>query len=494
MRLPCIAALPAHRPSIDMHEGRYYTGAMQKKFAIVAGYFDGETYGLLGPQLAATLIREHTGHDSIVVAVTREDDKGQLKKALMDWFGEAPPLIGFSLLGGREDLLDFAREMKDAGAVTVLAGPQADVDFLGEIDWPNHPHRFKGYADHFSLALHGPAEQIFPFLNRPETDAWHRSPGILLRGKDGRFLHNPPKTWEEKYLDRVDWDTIYRLENASLAPFTITAGQVLQQIGCPHAARASHIQVPYPAALDGGNARSIGVRSRGCSFCDVAVDKGFFGALGMDTVLGQIAGLPRGADGRKIPFELINENPLPGLNRLLAAVREKGIAISRINLTLRADGFVRGEAHLRKALETARDMGACLVLTSMGFESFDDSILENLNKGVSVATNMAAVRLIRRFKREFPGHWGYLRSEGGNHGFIHPTPWDSPETEANTRAAVARYRLAEDILPAHSTPLIIHHASCLGDWIRAVEAAEGITFERHGSIIAWWQIGDRFLL
>lgn len=38
----------------------------------------------------------------------------------------------------------------------------------------------------------------------------------------------------------------------------------------------------------------------------------------------------------------------------------------------------------------------------------------------------------------------------------------------------------------HSIPLIIHHASVLGDWIRQIEERESHTFKRLGTIIEWW--------
>jgi len=46
------------------------------------------------------------------------------------------------------------------------------------------------------------------------------------------------------------------------------------------------------------------------------------------------------------------------------------------------------------------------------------------------------------------------------------------------------------ILPDHSIPLIIHHASGLGDWIREVEKKEGCRFGRLDSIIEWWDEGE----
>jgi hypothetical protein len=214
----------------------------------------------------------------------------------------------------------------------------------------------------------------------------------------------------------------------------------------------------------------------------------------METVLSQIFSLPDTSEGRKIPFELVNENALPGLPRLLDAVRSRGILLSQINLTLRADWFAQAEAHLRKALRRARDMGIRILLASMGFESFDDSILANLHKGLDVAANLRAIRLMRRMKDEFPDQWGYSRKEGAVHGFIHPTPWDTEETEANNQKTLSLYGLPLDILPERSTPLIIHHASALGDWIRQVETRESVQFKRQGTIIGWWQVGDRFVL
>jgi len=454
------------------------------KTVIIASYFAGETYGLLGPQMAATVIRENTPFDCIVIAVTRDDDKSLLKKALSHYFGKARPIIGFSTLSGRRDLFSFAGELKDERAVTILAGPQADVDYLGEINWQDHPHRFPGLSNYFSFSLHGPAEQAIDLLQNLNSDEWRNNPGLLYLNKYQKVIHNPKINWNEKFLSKVIWDNIYRLGKSALVPHKITTGQVLQQIGCPYAARQKSIEIDYPAFMNNNKVR---LNLKGCSFCDVAVDKGFYGTLGINTVIDQILCLPETADGRKIPFELINENPLPGLPDLLGQVKSKGINLSQINLTMRADWLIKGNEHLRKALQLAENMEMRIILTSMGFESFDDVILRNLNKGVNVETNLKAVNLMRQLKNDFPTHFGYLRNEGGNHGFIHPTPWDSEKTSVNIQKVIDLYTLPFDILPDHSTPLIIHHASVLGDWIREIERKEGVSFKRYDSIIGWWE-------
>ncbi|HSO66731.1 MAG TPA: hypothetical protein VLP30_02650, partial [Desulfatirhabdiaceae bacterium] len=128
-----------------------------KRMAIITSYFEGESYGLLGPQMAATVIEDTTSYKCIVIAVTHSDDKTILKKALYDWFGNERPIVGFSCLSGRKDLFDFARDLKADGAVTILAGPQSGVDYLGETGWQAKPHHFHGLSKFFSLALQGPA-------------------------------------------------------------------------------------------------------------------------------------------------------------------------------------------------------------------------------------------------------------------------------------------------------------------------------------------------
>jgi hypothetical protein len=96
------------------------------------------------------------------------------------------------------------------------------------------------------------------------------------------------------------------------------------------------------------------------------------------------------------------------------------------------------------------------------------------------------VEVLRRLKDRFGDHFLYRRDEGANHGFIRPTPWDDSETMLEMDRNIFLYRFFEDILPEHSTPLIIHHASYLGDWIRQIESTTGITFGREGTWIEWW--------
>jgi len=218
--------------------------------AIISAYFNGETYGLLGPQMAATLIEAHTPYACIVIAVAREDDKSLLKDALRGYFGKERPLVGFSCLSGREDLFNFAKDLTDEGWLTILAGPQADVDFSGEVDCKDFPHRFQGLSEYFACALQGPVEQFFPMLAAMDVDPQRDVPGLLYLGADGAVVQNARQPWNERYLGSVRWDTIYRPDRSRIIPHSISTAQVLQQIGCPYAAKQKQVKIDYPAFLD----------------------------------------------------------------------------------------------------------------------------------------------------------------------------------------------------------------------------------------------------
>jgi hypothetical protein len=457
-----------------------------KKMAIISGYFEGDSCGLLGPQMAATIIQENTSFECIVLALGKNEEQEQVKTALAEYFGRQRPVVGFANLHGRPDLFALAKELTQEGAMTILAGPQALADYWGEFESDQYPERFSGLTEHFVCALHGPAEQAIFLLNSLETDQWIHTPGLQYRSEQGHILSNPVQSWDERFLSHVNWESLYQIEETSLKPLTVKEAQVVHQIGCPYAATKKMVAIDYPVSLHHLGVKLIELPLRGCSFCDVAQDKGFYGSLDLKTVISQIRCLPELPDGRKIPFELINENPLPSLETLLKEVNKSGLSLSQINLTMRADWFARGHGLMRQALETAQEYKIKILLASVGFETFDDQLLQNLNKGIDVGTNLKAVQLMRTLKLEFPETWKYARTEGGLHGFIHPTPWDTPEIEDRMQGIIYPYALFQDILPERSIPLIIHHASGLGQWIREIELAELIAFPRIGSIIAWW--------
>mgnify|MGYP001817601683 CR=1 FL=1 len=178
---------------------------------IITGYFKGESYGLLGPQMAATIINDHSKYQALVVAVTSEDDKGGLKRALSDYFDGSQMIIGFSSLGGRPDLFDFAKGLKDEGAITILAGPQAGPDFRGEIGWNEFEHRFKGLSECFSFAILGQAQQILPVIEACFDVELSRLDCVLLKNIDGLIIDFQHVPWEISLISNVDWKFFHLL-------------------------------------------------------------------------------------------------------------------------------------------------------------------------------------------------------------------------------------------------------------------------------------------
>jgi hypothetical protein len=161
--------------------------------------------------------------------------------------------------------------------------------------------------------------------------------------------------------------------------------------------------------------------------------------------------------------------------------------LSQINLVCRADEINAQAQALPDVLSLARSQDVRILFASIGFESFSDRLLQHFAKGITVAENIRCVETLRRLKDLFKDHLLYRRDEGANHGFIRPTPWDDGETLREMDGNIFLHRLFEDILPEQSTPLIIHHASYLGDWVRQIEGTSRFAFPREGTWIEWWR-------
>ena len=282
----------------------------------------------------------------------------------------------------------------------------------------------------------------------------------------------------------MDWSNIYTFSD-TLKKLEVKMGQVLNAIGCAYACKPQTITLPPPTSLREKGIPALQVRSEGCIFCDVSRDKGYHGAVDQNTLIAQIAGLPV-VDGRKIPFELIDEFPIRSLGKLIGDAERHAIKLSQINLVCRVDDINAHATDLAEILSLARSEDIKIMFSSIGFESFSDRLLQCFCKGITMEDILKCVEALRRLKDHYRRTLFYRRDEGANHGFIRPTPWDDGETMQETDRNIFLLRLYEDILPQYSTPLIIHHASYLGDWIRQIESMTGFTFSRKGTWIEWW--------
>jgi hypothetical protein len=431
---------------------------------ILLTHHTGEPHGILGAQLAATFLTRNLDMPSLVVGVERQFSKENLLKFLDDHYQGKERVIGFSHLCGRKDLLELIGSVKERGFFTLLGGPQAEADYYGEPGSETNPMRVQGLRRVIDLAVQGPVDFV------------QREP---LRTGKGCFSF----PWGRDIALQVDWENMYTFSD-ELGKLDVKTAQVLNAIGCPHAKKKSLVRLPPPETLKEMTA-DTDVGCYGCTFCDVSRDKAYHGHIDPDAVLAQIANLP-GEGGRKIPFELIDEYPLASLKTILDKACGAGIELSRIDLVCRADDINTHQGFLRDALKIAREHEIKILFSSIGFESFNDRILQFFNKGIKVRDIVACVNILRELKDQFGDYLLYRTDEGARHGFIHPTPWDDSETIAENNMNIALYRFFEDILPPHSVPLIIHHSSCLGDWIRQLESQLPVTFKRDGTWIEWW--------
>lgn len=432
---------------------------------LIITHHTGEPHSILGPQVAATYMTRRLGMVCIVVGVTRDFDREKLLSFIDDHYRDKERIVSFSHLCGRKDLIELMGMLKGKGFRTVLGGPQAVQDYLGENDADRYALRFKGLKDSVDVALSGPIDRVT------------RDHVTHLRGAF-RF------PWQTDLFLEVDWGNLHVFSD-KLERLPIRVAQVLRGIGCPHARKRCVITLDRPTFLD-DTGLTFEIETCGCTFCDVSRDKGFHGYVDDEAVLNQIRALPE-HEGMKIPFELIDEYPLLFLPRLLDETQDKGIQLSQINLVCRVNDITSHENTLSPILAKAQERGIIIMFSSIGFESFSDRILRNFNKGITVEETVKCVRILRDLKRKFGNTILYSRDEGAVHGFIHPTPWDDDDTMPEMNTNIAVYQFFQDILPEHSVPLIIHHASYLGDWVRNIEERTDIRFTRDGTWIEWWK-------
>ena len=449
---------------------------------IIFTHHTGEPHGILGAQTAATFLQRKVSIPCIVVGIERDFSKKRLLDFIDEYYDgkwsptSKPPssiqhscgatkVFAFSHLCGRKDLIGLAQTLRQKGFVTILGGPQARQDYDGEPDADRHAHQFGGLKSIVDLAFQGPIDRL-------------RMEHLGMRGV---LLEYP---WTKDIFLEVDWSNIYTFSD-TLKKLDVQLGQVLNAIGCPYAKTAQAVTLPPPTTLREKGVPDLEVQSEGCIFCDVAKDKGYHGTVAFDKVITQIAGLPE-IDGRKIPFELIDEYPIRFVGRLLEDTEKHEIKLSQINLVCRVDDINAHASDLEEIVSVARKQDVKIMFASIGFESFSDRLLQYLCKGITLNDIVRCVETLRRLKDQFGSYFLYRREEGANHGFIRPTPWDDSETLQEVDTNIFLHRFFEDILPEHSTPLIIHHASYLGDWIRQIESTTGITFSREGTWIEWW--------
>ncbi len=221
---------------------------------IIITHHTGEHHAILGAQIAATYINQRLGMPSIVVGVMRDFDQEKLFEFIREHYLNMERIVCFSHLCGRKDLIALIKILKDSGFRTILGGPHAVQDYMGEADTDRYPLRFKGLKDVVDLAFSGPVDYF-------TLDHLMNQVGAV------RF------PWQNNIFLEVDWDNLHVFSN-KLEKLPINIVQVLRGIGCPHARKQCIITLDRPEFID-DNTFTSEIETFGCTFCDVARDKGF---------------------------------------------------------------------------------------------------------------------------------------------------------------------------------------------------------------------------
>ncbi len=161
--------------------------------------------------MAATFLEQRLGFPCIVVGIKREFSKERLLLLIEEHYRKEKPVVAFSHLCGRTDLIGLAGELKQAGFTTILGGPQAGQDFRGEPDTESHPHRFKGLQSMIDIAFQGPVDRL-------------GSESFEKRG----LLDYP---WTGDLFLEADWSNLYTFSE-TLEKLDVRLGQVLNAVGC----------------------------------------------------------------------------------------------------------------------------------------------------------------------------------------------------------------------------------------------------------------------
>jgi radical SAM superfamily enzyme YgiQ (UPF0313 family) len=163
--------------------------------------------------------------------------------------------------------------------------------------------------------------------------------------------------------------------------------------------------------------------TRGCAFCTFRFQEYTIDATG-PTVERTISQMRRLGERYGIrEFSVQSEHPFRFLSPLMRRIHAERLPVETLLVRTFPAILARNAALVERSIEDAVAAGVRIQLQQLGFENFVQDELDHLGKGVSVAENVAAARLLFRLRERFGAAVEVFRG----HGFILFTPWTRPE-------------------------------------------------------------------
>jgi hypothetical protein len=418
-------------------------------------------------QLAATIVSRYSDHRAIVIEVDFDDrvTADSLVDCVRADLGFSDPIFGFSLLksSSAAGYLFIARQLKQRGYKTFIAGAEIDYVYLPEVGHRTHEHRFQGNTTEFDFLFEGPAEHIIPVLDDIQASKEYAGRPGVTTVRDSEVVRGKQPQYCIDKLVEVDWGNLL-IFDGGLSKRKIQSGVVLAQRGCPYGSQSKLLAIDPPIGID---LPAYEITTKGCSFCHYGEPL----TIPLRHVLSQIRNIPL-TKGKK-NFYLSHQNPFPLLPKLIEQVED----IGTIHLMSFPGSIIHHTDSVRSTIIQAQEQGITLDMSCVGFESFTPNVLRNLNKDTSVEQNMREIEIMMNLEDNFPN----FRIAAGCHGLIVPTPWHTSDDLAKEFALLLGKDLMKRIYGGaiFERQLRITHTGDLSNWIRFVEENGRVTYKRN---------------
>ncbi len=284
---------------------------------------------------------------------------------------------------------------------------------------------------------HAPAPAVVAALNRGRTDVLYRYAEYASKGEEGAAVMDGVPVERLRgdlggFLGVDDVRVGASLLEAAAPDFGFVPGNDAARemevlpfliIGEECTWNRSFAGNPFYDGLD----LSACFRDGGCAFCARPDNRRHWSMAPMELLDRQLRAVAGTCPtfGRRLKLRLVGEPVIRNIREVAARVAAAGLPPADLLLDSRADTLVRVADDLRGALDDLGETGHCLHLCLIGIESFSSRELRRLNKGLTAADNLDAVRTLFTLEAGHPGRFGFR--EYGGLSLIPYTPWTAPE-------------------------------------------------------------------